>query len=208
MENNNFIITINREFGTGGREVAQKLGNLLGVKVYDKALLDTLAEKFNMTEEEIEKAKSKKSNWWDDFYKQFGNAQKVNQKERVTSKEIFAAEEKILKEIAQRESCVIVGRAGFKIFKDHPKSMKVLLIADDEARVKRISETEDLSMAEARRVVKEIDGERNKYIETFAGVSRYDARNYDFVLNVTNIPTYLVAVFLAQTIRMKFSKNV
>lgn len=207
MENNNFIITINREFGTGGREVAQKLGNLLGVKVYDKALLDALAEKFNMTEEEIEKAKSKKSNWWDDFYKQFGNAQKVNQKERVTSKEIFAAEEKILKEIAQRESCVIVGRAGFKIFKDHPKSMKVLLIADDEARVKRISETEDLSMAEARRVVKEIDGERNKYIETFAGVSRYDARNYDFVLNVTNIPTYLVAVFLAQTIRMKFAKN-
>ena len=145
MENNNFIITINREFGTGGREVAQKLGNLLGVKVYDKALLDALAEKFGMTEEEIEKAKSKKSNWWDDFYKQFGNAQKVNQKERVTSKEIFAAEEKILKEIAQRESCVIVGRAGFKIFKDHPKSMKVLLIADDEARVKRISETEALS---------------------------------------------------------------
>ena len=191
MENNNFIITINREFGTGGREIAQKLGNLLGVNVYDKVLLAALAEKFNMTEEEIEQAKSKRSGW----------------RERVTSKEIYAAEEKMLKEIAARESCVLVGRAGFKIFKDHPKSVKILLIADDEARAKRIAETEDLSMAEARRVIKEIDGERDKYIETFAGVSRYDARNYDFVLNVTNIPTYLVAVFLAQTIRMKFAKN-
>lgn len=192
MENNNFIITINREFGTGGKEIAQKLGSLLGVNVYDKALLGALAEKFNMTEEEIEQAKSKKSNW----------------RERVTSKEIYAAEEKMLKEIAERESCVLVGRAGFKIFKDHPKSVKILLIADDEARAKRIAETEDLSMAEARRVIKEIDGERDKYIETFAGVSRYDARNYDFVLNVTNIPTYLVAVFLAQNIRLKFPKNV
>ena len=191
MENNNFIITINREFGTGGKEIAQKLGSLLGVNVYDKALLGALAEKFNMTEEEIEQAKSKKSNW----------------RERVTSKEIYAAEEKMLKEIAERESCVLVGRAGFKIFKDHPKSVKILLIADDEARAKRIAETEDLSMAEARRVIKEIDGERDKYIETFAGVSRYDARNYDFVLNVTNIPTYLVAVFLAQNIRLKFPQN-
>ena len=123
MENNNFIITINREFGTGGREIAQKLGSLLGVNVYDKALLGALAEKFNMTEEEIEQAKSKKSNW----------------RERVTSKEIYAAEEKMLKEIAERESCVLVGRAGFKIFKDHPKSVKILLIADDEARAKRIA---------------------------------------------------------------------
>ena len=210
MENTNFIITINREFGTGGREVAQKLGNLLGVKVYDKALLDALADKFDMTEEEIETAKSKQPKWWDDFlnfYKIFGNSEKVNQKERVTSKEIYAAEEKILRGIAEKESCILVGRAGFKIFKDHPKSVKILLIADDEARAKRVAETEDLSMAEARKIIKQIDGERDKYIETFAGVSRYDARNYDFVLNVTNIPTYLVAVFLAQNIRLKFPKN-
>lgn len=207
MKNDKFIITINREFGTGGREIAQKLGNLLDVKVYDKALLDALAQKFNMTEEEIELAKSKQKNWWSDFvnfYKQFGNSDKVDHKERVTSKEIYAAEEKILKGIAEKESCIIVGRAGFSIFKDYPNSVKILLIADDEARVKRIAEKEDMSVTEARKVVKQIDGERDKYITTFAGVSRYDARNYNFVLDVTGIPTHLVAVFIAQNIRLRF----
>jgi len=209
MEHDNFIITINREFGTGGREIAQKLGNILGVKVYDKNLLDSLAQQFNMTENDIENARSKTS-WWDEFanfYKQFGSSNHVDFKERVTSREIYHAEEKILKELAEKESCIVVGRAGFHIFKDYPNAVKVLLVADFDARVKRLCETMDLSISEASKMIKEIDDKREKYTKKYTGLSRYDAHNYDFVINVTNIPTYHVAVFLAQNMRWKFNNN-
>lgn len=210
MEQNNFIITINRESGSGGREIAQKLGDLLGVKVYDKALLDKIAEEFNMTAVELDKAAEKKSNWWADFisfYKQFGNSTEVDFKENVTSKEIFEAEKKVLLGLAEKESCIVVGRAGFHIFKDHPNIVRILLMADYDARVKRVCETMEVAPAEARKFIDQVDATREAFTKTFTGVSRYDARNYDFVLNVTNIPTHLVAVFLAQNIRLKFQKN-
>ena len=67
MENPKFVIAINREFGSGGREIAYKLGGLLGVNVYDKAILDTLTSKFNLTIEEMQHIKATKPNWWNDF---------------------------------------------------------------------------------------------------------------------------------------------
>lgn len=172
MENSNFIITINREFGTGGREIAHKLANILGVKVYDKNILDA----------------------------------EMGLDQNVTSKKMYQAEEKILKEIAEKESCVIVGRAGFHIFKDYPNAVKIFLIADVDARVKNLCEKLDLSESEATKMVKEIDGRREQFTKKYTGVSRYDAHNYDFVINVTGIPSYHVAVFLAQNVRWKFQK--
>ena len=62
MENDKFIITINREFGSGGREIAKIVSEILNVKIYDKAFLATIREKFDLTEEEAEKIKSKKTN--------------------------------------------------------------------------------------------------------------------------------------------------
>ena len=170
----NFIITINREFGTGGREIAHKLGNILGVKVYDKNILDS----------------------------------DMGFDQNVTSKKVYLAEEKILKEIAAKESCIIVGRAGFHIFKDYPNAVKIFLIADFDARVKNLSEKLDLSESEARKMVKDINERRERFTKKYTGVSRYDVHNYDFVINVTNIPAYHVAVFLAQNVRWKINKDI
>ena len=100
-----------------------------------------------------------------------------------------------------------MGRAGFHIFKDYPNAVKIFLIADTASRVKNLCEKLDLSKAEATKMVKEIDERRDKFTKQYTGVSRYDAHNYDFVLNVSNIPTYHVAVFLAQNIKLKFPQN-
>ena len=100
-----------------------------------------------------------------------------------------------------------MGRTGFHIFKDHPNVVRVLLIADYEARVKHVSEKHGITKMNARKRIALVDKEREDYTLKYTGVSRYDARNYDFVLNVTNIPGYHVAAFLAQNVRMKFLKN-
>ena len=121
--------------------------------------------------------------------------------------DIYAIQKDILLNIASKESCIIVGRTGFHIFKNHPKVVRILLIADYDARVKHVSEKHGITKMNARKRIAIVDKEREDYTLKYTGVSRYDARNYDFVLNVTNIPGYHVAAFLAQNIRMKFLKN-
>ena len=175
MKNDKLIITINREFGSGGREIAYKLGALLDIKVYDKNVLEDIERNLDV-------------------------ANKLPD-------EIYDIQKDILLNIASKESCIIVGRTGFHIFKDHPNVVRVLLIADYEARVKHVSEKHGITKMNARKRIALVDKEREDYTLKYTGVSRYDARNYDFVLNVTNIPGYHVAAFLAQNVRMKFLKN-
>lgn len=211
MEKPKFVIAINREFGSGGREIAYKLGELLGVNVYDKAILDTLTSKFNLTVDEMRRIKATKPNWWNDFcrfYQQFGAAGRggyTQEEDReLTSQQIYIAESQILRELAEQESCVIIGRTGFHIFRNNPYAMRIFFIADRKARVKRVMEKYALDEDAANMRIDKIDDARDTYTKTIAGVSRYDARNYDFVFNVTHFSTDLVAQFLADNIDKKF----
>ena len=211
METPKFIIAINREFGSGGREIAYKIGELLGVNVYDKAILDTLTSKFNLTVEELQRIKATKPNWWNDFcrfYQQFGAAGQggytSTEDRELTSQQIYLAEAQILRELAEQESCVIIGRSGFHVFRDHPYAMKIFLIADRKARVKRIMEKFALDEDAASMRIDKIDKARDTYTQTVTGMSRYDARNYDFVFNITQFSTDLVAQFLADNIKKKY----
>ena len=122
----------------------------------------------------------------------------------MTSQQIYLAEEQILRDLAEQESCIIIGRTGFHIFRDHPNAMKIFFIADRKARVKRVMEKFGLDEDAANKRIDKIDSARDNYTKTIAGVSRYDARNYDFVFNVTQFPTELVAQFLAENINKKF----
>ena len=211
MEKRNFVIAINREFGSGGREIACKLGNMLGINVYDKDILDKLTKQFNLTVEEIENIKSKKTGWWGDFcqyYKQFSLGREmcntVTEDREVTSKQIYYAEAQILRDLAEKESCVIIGRSGFHVFKDDPSALKIFIIADLNTRVRHIMEQFAVDEDTARKRIEVVDKARENYTKTFAGVSRYDARNYDFVINVSHFSTDGVARFIADNIKKRY----
>ena len=208
MENQKFVITINRESGSGGKEIAKKLGELLGVKVYGKEILATIREKYNLTEEDVEKIKATKPGWWADFcrfYKQFGTTAAIAYESfEVDSKQLYQEEEQLLKDLASQESCIIVGRTGFHIFKDNPDAMRLLIIADPECRVKRLMERQNVDEQGAREIMERADKARENYTKSFAGTSRYDARNYDMVINVSGFSTDQVARFLAENVRRKY----
>ena len=208
MEKPKFVITINREAGSGGKEIAEKLGELLGVKVYGKEILATIREKYNLTEEDVEKIKATKPGWWADFcrfYKQFGTTAAIAYESfEVDSKQLYQEEEQLLKDLASQESCIIVGRTGFHIFKDNPDAMRLLIIANPECRVKRLMERQNVDEQGAREIMERADKARENYTKSFAGTSRYDARNYDMVINVSGFSTDQVARFLAENVRRKY----
>ena len=192
-KNEKFVITINRELGSGGRTVGLKLAEKLGVQFYDKAVVEAIEEKHNLNVEEIEKLKGKKQNWWSDLKRvvsvgggimgvPYYSVSEGEVTVKTTTDEMFRTETQILKGIAEEESCVLAGRSGFYVFRNHPNHLSILIQASMESRIKRLMGKQNISEAEARKTINKVDEMRENYVNRYTGTSRYDARNYDIVL--------------------------
>ena len=138
-KNEKFVITINRELGSGGRTVGRKLAERLGVEYYDKAVVKGLQEKYHLSAEQIEKLKGEKQNWWTEFKRvmQLGPGMSANyylpkigdEPDLLDSRDVYETEKEILNGIAAEESCVIAGRTGFHVFRNHPNHLSILIQA-------------------------------------------------------------------------------
>ena len=189
-----FVIAINRELGSGGRTVGEMLAQRLGVPFYDKALIQSLKEKYNLSTEEIERLKGQKHNWWADLKRSLSIMpnytaphlfhDKASIPDFLITDDIFRSETEILKGIAEDGSCVIAGRSAFYIFRDHPNHLNVLIQASMEQRIDRVATKRGISRDEARSIIDEVDRGRESYINKYTGTSRYDTRNYDLVINM------------------------
>ena len=192
-KNEKFVITLNRELGSVGRTIGRLIAERLGVPFYDKALINALEEKYGLTPDEIERMKGRSHSWWADFKramnigaelnaKQYSNYQIDAEKlpDALSTDEIFATEQEVLRGIAADESCVIAGRCGFYVFREHPNHLSILIQASMESRVARLASKRDITPEKAR-ILQDAD---DIYINKYTGTSRYDTRNYDLVLRV------------------------
>jgi len=193
-----YVITISREVGSGGHTVGSILAKKLETRYCDKLLLEGLQRQFGLSASGIEKLKGEKKNWLADIInrvspmpsaKALGLDPYYTQEFRinVTTDDIYKAEVEILRGMAEMGSCVIAGRSGFFIFKDHPNKLDVFITASMEKRVERVMRKQDLSEESAVALIQGIDKARENYIQRYAGVSRYDARNYGLVLNMDTL---------------------
>ena len=192
-KNEKFVITINRELGSGGRTVGRILAEKLGVTYYDKALTKPLEEKFDMPIDKIENLKGTNRSWWEDIKRVLilgedaansSDYYDEERKELVTSEAILKAEKEILQSIANEESCVIAGRSAFFVTNGCQNRLNILIQASMEHRLKRVMAKQGLSEKEAKKVIKEVDETREEYLKNNAHTSRYDTRNYDLVIKM------------------------
>ena len=192
-KNERFVITINRELGSGGRTVGRILAEKLGVPYYDKALTKPLEEKFDMSIDQIEELKGTNRSWWESIKRvlilgedaanssEYYNEEK---KKLVTSEAVLKAEKEILQSIANEESCVIAGRSAFFVTNGHQNRLNILIQASMESRLKRVMAKQGISEKEAKKIIKEVDETREEYMKNNAHTSRYDTRNYDLVIKM------------------------
>ncbi len=195
-----YVVTINRELGSGGRTVGRMLAEKLGVDFYDKALIEALEKKYNLNIEQIEKLKGQNHAWWAEFARSMfsvdlgvPNYGKMSalyylavmdfSDVKPTSKEVFESETEILKGIAEVESCVVAGRSGFYVFRDHPNHLNVFIQASMPYRVERVMRKQQITEEEAVKTIKKVDKMRENYVKKYTGLSRYDTRNYDLVIS-------------------------
>ena len=192
--NEKFVIAINRELGSGGRTVGRKLAERLHVEFYDKALIKTLEERYSLSVEEIEKLKGRSHNWLAELKRSLfaseGMAVTSNyilavpgdKPVQPTTYDMFEAEQEILKNIAAEESCVIAGRSGFYVFRDHPNHLSILIQASMPFRIERVMRKQNMTREQAIKTIENIDKMRENYIKEVTKTSRYDTRNYDLVI--------------------------
>lgn len=186
----NKIITIGREFGSGGREFGRRLAEELGYEYYDKEIIAAIAEKTSMSQEYVQEILEGKPHTLypitiaqsmfitDNFYIQ-------------QEQSIYLAQSEIIRELAQKSNCVIVGRCADFILRDL-KPYRIFVYADIDSRIKRcIARNTDsqkhFSEKEIKKHILSIDKNRAKYYNFYTGNQWSDKSNYDLCINTTDV---------------------
>lgn len=172
----NTIITISREYGSGGREIGQKLAERLGIGFYDKEIITMLAKESGLSEETIR-------NWAEKDVSSFFYG--INSARGIIPipDRIFSARRKVLNDLADKGSCVIVGSCGDYILKDRENIRKFFIYAPNDVRAKRAKEVYGDDLAAFPNLIKRKDEERRDYYNHFTSYKFGDYRNYDACLN-------------------------
>ena len=198
------MITISRQFGTGGHEIGAELARRLNVKLLDKQILNEVAKRIPVVEDAMERIAVRNPLWRDDFtnfYRTYMNkAEYDGQEHDETSRALFEAQAIAIRKIAEQESCVLVGRCGFHIFEDHPNALKIFIHSSEDCRKRRIAEKYGLPLNDAAAMVVDNDYSRELYTKTFTGKDWTDARNYDISLDVRQFGINGAVDFLMKSI--------
>ena len=172
----NSIITISRQYGSGGREVGQKLAERLGIGFYDKEIITMLAKESGLSEETVK-------NWAEKEVSGFFYGINAARGIIPIPDRIFSARRKVLNDLADKGSCVIVGSCGDYILKDRENLKKFFIYAPKELRAKRAKEVYGDDLAAYPNMIKRKDEERRDYYNHFTSYRFGDYKNYDACIN-------------------------
>ena len=177
------IITISREYGSGGRYVGKLLAEKLGVPFYDKELIYMLAEKSNYSCEYIEKNEDSQPNSLLFTLSTEGVFMNNPYDALTPNDKIFFAQNEVIKEIAQNGPCVIVGRCADYILKDRDDVLNVFITCDMENRIARSVEYYGLDEKTAPKILKKKDKARANKYNYYTDLVWGAANNYDLTVN-------------------------
>lgn len=184
---NKTIITISREFGSGGRYIAETLAKKLGISFYDKAIIEIASEKTGFSFEYIEENEQKLTGPSLFQYAVSGSyaGSMIFSKVESLQDTMFFAQSNVIKDIADKESCVIVGRCADYILHGFEHCINVFIYSDIAHKVKRaIDEYNiDSSNNNVEKILKDRDKSREKHYNYYTGKTWGDAKNYDISLN-------------------------
>ena len=187
----NKIYTIGREFGSGGREVGEKLAAKLGIKLYDKELLQQAAKDSGFCEEIFENHDEKPTNSFlyslvMDTYSVSGYSAAPFLDMPLNHK-VFLAQFETIKKIAEKESCVIVGRCADYALSDNPDCINIFIHADLDVRIKNVSRNLNITENKARDIINKTDKQRASYYYTSKKWG--DSKSYNLSLDAGKLGT-------------------
>lgn len=201
-----FIITIGREFGSGGKEIGKLLSEKLNIKLYDKEMLKVAAEESGMCEEFIKSHDERPTNSFlyslvMDTYATSYTSNPYT--EMPMNHKVFLEQFKAIKKIADEESCILIGRCADYALQDYENCLNVFIHSDLDARIERIGQKYDLPKNKAKDLISKTDKKRASYYNYFSNKKWGEAKTYHLTLNSNTLGIEECVEFIYQYVNTK-----
>lgn len=200
------IITIGRQFGSGGRAVGELLAKKLGISFYDKELISIAAKESGINPEIFEDVDEKAANSL--LYSlstgmySFGSGFSVMGDLPVNDR-LYLLQHQIIKEIAAKESCVIIGRCADYVLKGNPDCINIFIYADIEFRKREAVKKHGIDEARAEHIINKTDKSRANYYSFYSGMKWGMAENYDLCINSAKLSEEKIVDLIIDYMNMK-----
>lgn len=195
-----YVVTITRQFGSMGRPIAREMSEKLGIEYYDRDIVDIISQKMNLpvsTISQLEEKYHEPSLFNMVFPLGFSTTQKQHQ--------IFDVQTKIINDMADKESCIIVGRCSDYIMYDRPRHLNIFIYSSYENRLKNCIERLGMEEDEAKKMIMEVDKARENYHRRFANNTLpSDIKYKDIMIDSAVYGIEGTAEYLVDAVRKKF----
>ena len=186
---NQFIITIGRQLGSGGLRIANLLAQHYGITAYDRKVIEMAAQESGLSAEFFENADEKK--WHGFFHAIFSNRAAANalgsSENYLSNDALFKMQSDTIRDLAERESCIFVGRCADYILREHPCHINLFFTADLADRVARIAEEKGITEEKAAEFIEKTDHRRADYYNYYSGKTWGAAESYDLCINTSHL---------------------
>lgn len=182
----NVVITVARQYGSGGKTIAAMLAKEMGVNCYSREILRMASEDsginerlFGMSDEKL-----KRAGWFHQLSRPYsGELLPPESNDFVSDDNLFNYQAKVIKELADKESCVIIGRCADYVLRDYPNVVSVFVHADQDFCLARAMERHSMTEKEMQKYIEKTDRYRGDFYKYYTGHNWEDARNYDLCLD-------------------------
>lgn len=205
----NYAITIGRQFGSGGREIGARLGELLGIKTYDKELLKLAADKKGIHPDYLRRVDEKANNSLLYTLAMGVSMHRAGHTgvEIPINDKLFMAQTEVIKELAEQESAIFVGRCADYILRHHPMRISIFIYSDYESRVARVMKEQDCPRKEAEDLLSKTDKSRVNYYNFYTGKKWGKHENYHIAIDSSLLGIEGTARVLADVVRNFLKKE-
>lgn len=194
-----YCVTINRQFGSLGRSIAKEISEILGIEYYDRDIVEETSRKLGLAVSTIstQEETSFKTSFFDMLFP-LGDSSKDKQNK------IFDTQRQIILNLADKESCIIVGRCADFILKDYKYCLNIFIYAPKGVRFDNCVNILNMEPAEAERMITEVDKARDNYYRYYAGYSHEDIEHKHIMIDSSLFGVHGTAQVLAEMIKKRF----
>lgn len=202
MPENKVIISLGRQFGSGGQRTGQRLAELLGIDYYDRNLIDEIARQSGLDREYVARHDERAPGFFD-----YALSGRIDANHLSGSSQNFVMLSNTLRQLASQKSCLIVGRTADYILRDEPNLIKIFIHAPYKYRIRQLCKERGITPEEADALITKNDRERSRFYDFFTDKTWGQADSYDLCVDVTRLGgEEETAQFLAEYVRKRMER--